>query len=113
MLENDYLEGYRDPQAYDAEDAGYVADIPLTEQWATSLGEPILDIACGTGTMAIHLALQGYAVIGLDIIPEMIDWSARKAAAQNVSVEWVLADRKSTRLNSSHSSISYAVFCLK
>src|SRR5438309_7207410 len=25
----------------------------------------------------------------------------------------VLADRKSTRLNSSHSSISYAVFCLK
>src|SRR5438309_3662386 len=25
----------------------------------------------------------------------------------------VLVDRKSTRLNSSHSSISYAVFCLK
>src|SRR5438309_9580978 len=28
-------------------------------------------------------------------------------------VEQALADRKSTRLNSSHSSISYAVFCLK
>src|SRR5689334_24377190 len=27
--------------------------------------------------------------------------------------EIVLPDRKSTRLNSSHSSISYAVFCLK
>src|SRR5689334_24916345 len=26
---------------------------------------------------------------------------------------FVLGDRKSTRLNSSHSSISYAVFCLK
>src|SRR6266568_4806781 len=26
---------------------------------------------------------------------------------------WVSVDRKSTRLNSSHSSISYAVFCLK
>src|SRR3712207_8132986 len=26
---------------------------------------------------------------------------------------WVLADRKSTRLNSSHANISYAVFCLK
>src|SRR5438309_7500658 len=25
----------------------------------------------------------------------------------------IVADRKSTRLNSSHSSISYAVFCLK
>src|SRR5689334_23391275 len=31
----------------------------------------------------------------------------RRAAAEG------LADRKSTRLNSSHSSISYAVFCLK
>src|SRR5438309_3312809 len=28
-------------------------------------------------------------------------------------VRFVTADRKSTRLNSSHSSISYAVFCLK
>src|SRR5689334_24840844 len=28
-------------------------------------------------------------------------------------VEMHLEDRKSTRLNSSHSSISYAVFCLK
>src|SRR6266496_6528004 len=26
---------------------------------------------------------------------------------------WILADRKSTRLNSSHVEISYAVFCLK
>src|SRR3989475_3116147 len=28
-------------------------------------------------------------------------------------VPWILEDRKSTRLNSSHSQISYAVFCLK
>src|SRR2546430_9623315 len=26
---------------------------------------------------------------------------------------WMTSDRKSTRLNSSHSQISYAVFCLK
>src|SRR5688572_32422311 len=28
-------------------------------------------------------------------------------------VDWFPRDRKSTRLNSSHSQISYAVFCLK
>src|SRR3712207_7770983 len=28
-------------------------------------------------------------------------------------VRWYLEDRKSTRLNSSHANISYAVFCLK
>src|SRR2546429_7049322 len=31
----------------------------------------------------------------------------------NGTVEGVAADRKSTRLNSSHGYISYAVFCLK
>src|SRR5690348_17944235 len=34
-------------------------------------------------------------------------WTAAIAAVQ------ILKDRKSTRLNSSHPSISYAVFCLK
>src|SRR5689334_24850313 len=35
--------------------------------------------------------------------------------AYRFSLSWsrILPDRKSTRLNSSHSSISYAVFCLK
>src|SRR2546430_2943280 len=28
-------------------------------------------------------------------------------------IDWAEPDRKSTRLNSSHSQISYAVFCLK
>src|SRR5947209_16079116 len=28
-------------------------------------------------------------------------------------IGWYLTDRKSTRLNSSHANISYAVFCLK
>src|SRR2546430_13675146 len=32
---------------------------------------------------------------------------------QREQLERALADRKSTRLNSSHSQISYAVFCLK
>src|SRR2546430_5423452 len=36
------------------------------------------------------------------------DTSSRSPAGAEVS-----ADRKSTRLNSSHSQISYAVFCLK
>ena len=38
-----------------------------------------------------------------------------KAAYDGASEVWgaVLADRRSTRLNSSHKPISYAVFCLK
>src|SRR5689334_24298543 len=38
--------------------------------------------------------------------------SFQRKSAEDLQKE-VSADRKSTRLNSSHSSISYAVFCLK
>src|SRR5207247_9311906 len=40
---------------------------------------------------------------------------ARHTAVEGDSVRWAVhdADRKSTRLNSSHEWISYAVFCLK
>src|SRR2546427_5987974 len=39
-------------------------------------------------------------------------WKAPGTNSKDVKTE-VFLDRKSTRLNSSHSQISYAVFCLK
>jgi len=53
---SEYLEGYRDAQAYDVEDGGYDADYPLTEQLLASLEGLCFDLACGTGTMAIRMA---------------------------------------------------------
>src|SRR5215211_8200325 len=38
---------------------------------------------------------------------------ARRPGRARRSTRWRVADRKSTRLNSSHTVISYAVFCLK
>jgi len=83
---SDYLEGYRDAQSYDVEEGGYDADYPLTEQLARSLGGPSLDLACGTGTMAIRMAEQGFQVTVVDIIPEMIAWASQKAIAQGISI---------------------------
>src|SRR3712207_7409763 len=39
--------------------------------------------------------------------------AARRRGAPDVSDRFQRRDRKSTRLNSSHANISYAVFCLK
>src|SRR2546430_8970509 len=48
-------------------------------------------------------------IVGLGLIGGSVGLALHKAkAAQEVA-----GDRKSTRLNSSHSQISYAVFCLK
>src|SRR3712207_9006680 len=49
-----------------------------------------------------HVAyLPGTRVIGISKLARVVDAYARRL------------DRKSTRLNSSHANISYAVFCLK
>src|SRR2546430_6690037 len=42
-----------------------------------------------------------------------LDWGPAGLGLGLTALGGVLPDRKSTRLNSSHSQISYAVFCLK
>src|SRR5207249_11798925 len=62
--------------------------------------EPELDLGVADGVAADDRAAGRDAPLG----------PAGEDAAEDVQVE---LDRKSTRLNSSHVSISYAVFCLK
>src|SRR5579863_9412139 len=99
MINHDNLEEFRDPQTYDLQDEGYEADYVLTEQWARSLGGPLLDLACGTGRMALRLAALGYQITGVDITPEMIARARQKAAKQGVSIEWVVADARAFHLS--------------
>ncbi len=53
-------------------------------------GARILDVCCGTGTVARHLAEQGFAVTGLDASPEMLRY-ARKQAPNG---EFIVADAR-------------------
>src|SRR3712207_7851556 len=54
-----------------------------------------------------HVALQGAVVHHRHLQP------AHLHAVELRRGGWCRRDRKSTRLNSSHANISYAVFCLK
>src|SRR5947208_16869474 len=78
-------------------------------------------------TLSLHDALPICLVIGA-ALPYLIDWTlgsiiplplapalypGNLALAFAYGLMTALADRKSTRLNSSHQIISYAVFCLK
>jgi SAM-dependent methyltransferase len=98
MIDHDNLEDFRDPQIYDLQDEGYYDDYPLTEQWARATGGPLLDLACGTGRMALRMAALGYEVTGVDITPEMIVWASQKGAKQDLSIEWVVADARTFHL---------------
>src|SRR5438309_10904853 len=60
-------------------------------------------------TLSLHDALPIFILLS-DDDGRVIEANQRATQAYGYSAE---EDRKSTRLNSSHSSISYAVFCLK
>src|SRR5690242_9271468 len=80
----------------------------------TPFGDPSDAIVLGLleGQRVAFLARHGR---GHRILPTEINFRANIYALKVLGVERVISvrDRKSTRLNSSHMSISYAVFCLK
>lgn len=57
----------------------------------------VLELACGTGRVAIRLAQNGLSVVGLDRSPEMLE-VARQKSVENMHVRWVEADMRSFQL---------------
>jgi SAM-dependent methyltransferase len=55
-------------------------------------GQEVLDVATGTGNIAIRAAAAGAQVAGLDLTPELFDTARRRAAQHAVTVEWVEGD---------------------
>lgn len=65
---------------HDVENGSYAADLPLWEELATASEGPVLELGCGTGRVALHLARRGHTVIGLDRDPELIEALAARAS---------------------------------
>src|SRR5258708_30130227 len=81
---------------------------PLSEVVAQSFGR------AGIHSDQMHDSKLRLLIVGVQPNSREIErWTKADAKLQHVAVEAPRADRKSTRLNSSHQIISYAVFCLK
>lgn len=51
-------------------------------------GQRVLDVACGTGPVAITAARLGARVTGLDLTPELLEHARENARIAEVDVEW-------------------------
>ena len=51
-------------------------------------GERLLDVGCGTGTLAVAAARRGASVVAVDRSPAMLAVAREKAAAAGVAVDW-------------------------
>lgn len=83
-----------DPRAFDAVAAGYDADFTARRlgRWlrdavwerldaAFRPGERVLELGCGTGEDALHLARRGLSVTATDVSPGMLGVASAKARA--------------------------------
>ncbi len=52
----------------------------------------IIDLGCGTGSIALPLAKEGYDVIGVDLSPEMLTEADHKAMEEGVSIRFACQD---------------------
>jgi ubiquinone/menaquinone biosynthesis C-methylase UbiE len=64
----------------------------LVEACAVAPGRRVLDVAAGTGNVAIRAAEAGARVVASDLTPENFDAGRREAAARGVELEWIEAD---------------------
>jgi SAM-dependent methyltransferase len=75
---------------HDVECGGYEADLPLWEELAERRGGPVLELGCGTGRVALHLARRGHRVYGVDRDHELILELAERA--RGLPVEPICTD---------------------
>jgi 2-polyprenyl-3-methyl-5-hydroxy-6-metoxy-1,4-benzoquinol methylase len=53
---------------------------------------PILDVGCGTGSVAIFFAEKGHSVTGIDLVDKAIERAGEKAVGKNLAVTFLVKD---------------------
>jgi SAM-dependent methyltransferase len=81
---------------HDVECGAYAADLPLWEELAESGGGPVLELGCGTGRVALHLARRGHEVVGLDADEELL--AVLEARGADLPLSTVAADARAFEL---------------
>ena len=64
----------------------------LLARLAITPGQEVLDVATGTGNIAIRAAAAGAQVVGLDLTPELFETARGRAEEHGLVVDWVEGD---------------------
>ncbi len=87
-------------RTYDVSASDWPGEIDFYRQLAErtkSEGRRVLEVACGTGRIAIRLAKEGVDVVGLDLSLAMLEVAKEKSAGIT-NVRWVQGDMRSFEL---------------
>lgn len=74
--------------------------------WDSRWPSAVLDLACGTGALAVALALRGVRVVALDRSAGMLEVAKARATRWAVGVEWVEADYRNYELGENFEAVT-------
>src|SRR5829696_3522182 len=75
--------------------ARHIDDVPprdLLSRMDLQPGQEVLDVATGTGNLAVRAAAAGAQVVGLDLTPELLAIAHERAERLGVAIEWIEGD---------------------
>jgi SAM-dependent methyltransferase len=73
-------------------------------------GTRVLDVACGTGNLAIPAAKAGAEVTGVDIAPNLIEQAIARAAAEGVKAKFDVGDAEALQYDDASFDIVMTMF---
>jgi SAM-dependent methyltransferase len=89
---------YRDGRRYDQRHETLLQDVDFYLGCARRFGDPVLELACGTGRVSIPLAHAGFEVTGIDVSPGMLREARTKIEGDPRAPLWIEGDVRSFSL---------------
>lgn len=68
------------------------AAVALVDACAVGPGMQVLDVAAGTGNVAVAAARRGARVVASDLTPRMLELGRERSVVEDLDIEWVEAD---------------------
>ena len=85
IFENNF-EKYKSPEKYDEMYGNYQDDLLYILEYVSETEKPIIELACGTGRLAIPMAKRGLNMVGIDLHDGMLSRAKQKAAREQVNI---------------------------
>lgn len=91
-----FADEYGDPARYDLEYGTDGADLPFYVALLQQTEGPVLDVATGTGRVALALSEAGHDVTAVDVSAAMVEFASAKDTGESVS--WIEQDARELKV---------------